>query len=206
MTRTCWSAAPAARERSIASCSDRRPRASSITFSSVVPAGARDLSGPLLAGFDGSEGARGALRFAAAHLPARRIVVATAWRSPIRHSVPGLTLTHSSIDMFEDYAATIDQIWREVAEDIADDGVGYAREQRLTADATTPESGRGDWHALMKAAETSHAAALLVGSRGRGAVASTILGSVASALVHAAAMPVLVVGGVSPLPAPGGWG
>ena len=46
------------------------------------------------------------------------------------------------------------------------------------------------------------AAALLVGSRGRGAVASTVLGSVASGLVHAAALPVLVVpgGGVENAP------
>ena len=34
-----------------------------------------------------------------------------------------------------------------------------------------------------------------LGSRGRGAVASTVLGSVASGLVHAAALPVLVVPG-----------
>ena len=104
--------------------------------------------------------------------------------------------------MFEDYAATIDQIWREVAEEIADDGAAFARELGLTADASVPESGRGDWHALLKAAETSRAAVLLVGSRGRGAVASTVLGSVASALVHAAAVPVLVVGGLRPSRAP----
>jgi nucleotide-binding universal stress UspA family protein len=34
---------------------------------------------------------------------------------------------------------------------------------------------------------------VLVGSRGRGAAAATVLGSVASGLVHAAALPVLVV-------------
>jgi nucleotide-binding universal stress UspA family protein len=42
-------------------------------------------------------------------------------------------------------------------------------------------------------AESCGAPAILVGSRGRGAMASTVLGSVASALVHVAALPVLVV-------------
>jgi len=168
----------------------------------IVPAGARDLTGPVLAGFDGSDGAREALRFAATHLAARHIIVSHAWRSPVRHSVRGQTLAHSGIDTFEDFAATMDQIWREVAEEIADDGAAFGRELGLTADPLVPESGRGEWQALLKAAETSRAAVLLVGSRGRGAVASTILGSVASALVHAAAVPVLMVGGLRPSRAP----
>ena len=168
----------------------------------IVPAGARDLTGPVLDGFDGSDGAREALRFAATHLAARHIIVSHAWRSPVRHSVRGQTLAHSGVDTFEDFAATMDQIWREVAEEIADDGAAFGRELGLAADPLVPESGRGEWQALLKAAETSRAAVLLVGSRGRGAVASTILGSVASALVHAAAMPVLMAGGLRPSRAP----
>ena len=168
----------------------------------VVPAGERDLSGPVLAGFDGSDGAREALRFAATHLAARHIIVSHTWRSPVRHSIRGQTLAHSGVDTFEDFAATMDQIWREVAEEIADDGAAFGRALGLSADASVRESGRRDWQALLKTAETSRAAVLLVGSRGRGAMASTVLGSVASALVHAAAVPVLVVGGTSPLHVP----
>jgi nucleotide-binding universal stress UspA family protein len=58
-----------------------------------------------------------------------------------------------------------------------------------------PESGRGHARALLEAASDVHAAVVLVGSRGRGAVASTVLGSVASGLVNAAARPVLMIPG-----------
>ncbi|HEY6891686.1 MAG TPA: universal stress protein [Solirubrobacter sp.] len=159
----------------------------------IVPAGASNLDGPVLAGFDESDGAREALRFAAAHLPQRRVTVAHAWRSPVRHSMRGQVLAHSGFDLFEEYAAAVDQVWAEVAEETADDGAAYARTLGLEADAVAPESGHGAAQALLKGARVANAAVLLVGSRGRGAVASTVLGSVASGLVHAAALPVLVV-------------
>jgi nucleotide-binding universal stress UspA family protein len=58
-----------------------------------------------------------------------------------------------------------------------------------------PNSGRGGWQALLEGAKAAHAAAILVGSRGRGAVAAAVLGSVATGLVHAAERPVIVVPG-----------
>ncbi len=57
---------------------------------------------------------------------------------------------------------------------------------------TLPMSGQGTWQTLLAAGQEQGAAAILIGSRGRGALASTVLGSVASGLVHAAEMPVLV--------------
>jgi nucleotide-binding universal stress UspA family protein len=161
----------------------------------VVPAGEASLDGPLLAGYDGSEGSREALRFAAAHLRDRPVFVAHAWRSPVRHSLRGHALLASHVDTMEDYAETVDTIWREVAEETSAEGTAYARELGLGASAVAPESGRGDWHALLREARRRGAAALLVGSRGRGAVAATVLGSVTSGLVHAASLPVLVVQG-----------
>jgi nucleotide-binding universal stress UspA family protein len=59
-----------------------------------------------------------------------------------------------------------------VAEEIADDGAAFGRALGLSADASVRESGRRDWQALLKTAETSRAAVLLVGSRGRGATTS----------------------------------
>ena len=104
--------------------------------------------------------------------------------------------------MLEEYAKAVDEVAAEVAQDTAAEGAAYARELGLDATAATHESGHGEWRALLDGAVAAEAAALLVGSRGRGAVASTILGSVASGLVHAAALPVLVVpgGGVEDAP------
>jgi nucleotide-binding universal stress UspA family protein len=161
----------------------------------VVPAGAADPDGPVLAGYDDSDGARGALRFAAAHLRDRPVLVAHAWRSPVRHSLRGHALAGSHVDMLEDYVSGIDTIFAEVAGETADEGAAFARELGLIATAGTPESGLGDAHALLQEASESGAAAILAGSRGRGALASTVLGSVASGLVHAAERPVLVIPG-----------
>jgi nucleotide-binding universal stress UspA family protein len=159
----------------------------------VVPAAAGATDGPILVGWDGSHGARAALRFAAEHLRERAFVVAHAWRSPVRHSLRGRALAHSGVDVFEDYAHGVDQIWSEVAQDTADEGAAFARGLGLTAEALAPESERGDARALLAAAADTGAAAILVGTRGRGAVTSTVLGSVASGLIHAAERPVLVV-------------
>jgi nucleotide-binding universal stress UspA family protein len=159
----------------------------------VVPASANGLDGRLLVGYDGSEGARAALAFAAERLREHRLIVACAWRSPVRHSLRGRALLRSPETMSHDYAEGLDDVWREVAEDTAEEGTELARSLGLHAQSRAAESGAGDAHALLEAARNVGAAAVLVGSRGRGAVAATVLGSVTSGLVHAGAMPVLIV-------------
>jgi nucleotide-binding universal stress UspA family protein len=159
----------------------------------VVPAEAADLDGPVYAGYDGSEGSRRALRFAAAHLAAHPLIVAHAWCSPVRHSLRGHAFTHSHVRRLADYAESVDTVWAETAADTAQEGLDHALELGLTATSDAAESGHGDWQTLLQGAREARATAILVGSRGRGAVAATVLGSVASGLVHAAALPVLVV-------------
>lgn len=159
----------------------------------ICPAECDATAGPLLVGFDRSPSAEAALRFTATHLRPRPLLVAHAWRSPVRHSLRGHALRGSGVTMLEDYADAIDDIWEEVAGEYAQDGVVLARELGLDADPYTPESGHSTWRTLLDGATRRGAAAIVVGSRGRGAAASTVLGSVASGLVHAAEQPVLVV-------------
>ncbi|HEX6025168.1 MAG TPA: universal stress protein [Solirubrobacter sp.] len=164
----------------------------------IVPAGSVPGDGPIIAGYDDSDGARGALRFAAAHLAERRLVVTHAWRSPVRHTVRGRAIMHAGVDVLAEYADAVDTIYEESAQDVANEGAEFARELGLVADIAAPESGQGAWQTLLAEAREAGAAAILVGSRGRGAVTSTVLGSVASGLVHAAALPVIVVPGSAP--------
>jgi nucleotide-binding universal stress UspA family protein len=159
----------------------------------VVPADAARFDGAIMLGWDDSDGARAALEFAAAHLRDRKLIVAHGWRSPVRHTLRGSAMFDSPITLLHDYAEGLDDIFREVAENSAERGAEAARELGLHAQALVPEARGGDWHALLQGARDTGAVAALVGSRGLGAVTATVLGSVASGLVHAAAVPVLIV-------------
>lgn len=140
----------------------------------VVPDGEHDFAGPILVGYDGSDPARAAITFAAEHLTSRPLLVAHAWRMPALLTVPPETAPH-------------------VESELSEEGAALARDAGLGATPVTLDDTHGQWRSLLAAAEEREAAAILVGSRGRGAITSTVLGSVASGLVHAAARPVLVV-------------
>lgn len=144
----------------------------------VVPDGEAEPGGPIVAGYDASDGARKAIDFAAAHLRTHPLLIAHAWKAPMVLTVP---------------AEPAFDLWQSAAAEVAEEGVALAREAGLDAAPITPDGTPGQWRALLAAAAERGAAAVLVGSRGRGAVTSTVLGSVASGLVHAATLPVLVV-------------
>jgi nucleotide-binding universal stress UspA family protein len=99
--------------------------------------------------------------------------------------------------MLHDYAEGLDDVFREVAEETAEEGAGHARSLGLQAQSRASE---GESRALLQCARETGAAAVLFGSRGRAAVAATMLGSVTSELVHAGVLPGLVV------PSPGSPG
>lgn len=159
----------------------------------VVPAGAEVLDGPVLIGYDGSEDARAAIAVTAGLLPARRAIVVHGWSSSISRSFVGESLLAAPLAEVREITRDLDAVFAGDAGDVAEAGALLARELGLEVRALAVEASPGAWRALSAAARSERAALVVTGCRGRGALASTLLGSVSAGLVHNAEGPVLVV-------------
>ena len=159
----------------------------------VVPPQAAALEGPALIAYDGSPGARAAVAAAGRLLPRRNALVVHVWYSAIRHTLAGRALAHSPLRDLRSFADDYEQVFAGQAESVVEEGITLAREAGLDASGRAVESHAGAWRALAETAAGEGAAAIVCGSRGRGAVAATVLGSVSSGLVHNADSPVLIV-------------
>lgn len=159
----------------------------------VVPPGAGALDGPVVIGYDGSDGARDAIVVTARRLHNRRAVVVHAWSSAVQRWPVGGSLLAAPVAEMQEIARNLDGVFAGQAQDMAEEGATLAREHGLDARPVAVEATPGPWRALTAVAHTEGAALIVVGSRGRGTVASTVLGSVSASLVHNAELPVLVV-------------
>jgi nucleotide-binding universal stress UspA family protein len=162
----------------------------------VVPGGGGTLDGPVVAAFDGSEGAKRAIEAAGRLMSGRATVVVHAWEAAFRRRLTARALAGSSDDI-EALVGLLHESGEEDASATTRDGVETARAAGLDAVGETLESPAGAWRAVLAAAQTHGASAIVVGSRGRGAARSALLGSVSSGLVHNAELPILVVPGVT---------
>lgn len=111
----------------------------------------------------------------------------------MRNTLSGRALAGAPIDELRAFSADYEQLFADGAASVVEEGVALAREAGLNASGETIESGGGAWRALAEAATDRGAAVIVAGSRGRGGLASTILGSVSSGLVHNAETPALIV-------------
>jgi nucleotide-binding universal stress UspA family protein len=159
----------------------------------VVAADRGAIDGPALVAYDGSPGARAAIAVAGRVLRERRATIVNVWNSPMRHTLSGRALAGAPVGEVRAFSADYEQVFADAAASVVEEGVALAREAGLDASGEAIESGSGAWRALADAATDRHATVLIAGSRGRGGLASTILGSVSSGLVHNSETPVLVV-------------
>jgi nucleotide-binding universal stress UspA family protein len=159
----------------------------------IVTGDAARADGPMLIGYDGSDGARAAIAAAARLLASRPAVIAHAWSTPQQASYSEAYALLPAPEGEEQ--AAMERLARIRADELAEEGVAYAAEHGLPARALTTNDQAGAWRELVAAADAEQAAAIVVGCRGHGAIAGTLLGSVSAGLAHHADVPVLVVHG-----------
>jgi nucleotide-binding universal stress UspA family protein len=158
----------------------------------VVPPCEEPLSaGPVLVGYDGSDGSRAAIHAAARLLSVREALIETAW---IPYSgVAGIGAAGMPVAVATRATEELDTQIATRAEDTAHQGARLAAEGGLEARAEAMGVSGPVWALLRDAADTHGSPAIVVGSRGRGTAASAVLGSTSAALVHNVRLPILVV-------------
>jgi nucleotide-binding universal stress UspA family protein len=148
----------------------------------------------LLLAFDGSPGAAAAVRAAGSLFPGAAAVVANVQREPATLGQAG-ALARIAVpdDVIAGGLAALDRAAEDEAKAIVAHGAAVASAAGLRADTSIVGASGAPWRGIRRVARERDAAIVVCGSRGLGAVASTVLGSVSSGLVHNADIPVLVV-------------
>src|SRR5829696_145347 len=150
---------------------------------------------PVLVAYDGSDESKAALRSAAGLFTAQRLVVVSVWEPGLAMAM-AMTPDPTGIGYAQptgETIASIDRAQREHAVAVAEEGVRLAQEAGASAEAYPVADEVDIARTLTELAVRLEAGAIVVGSRGLGAVKSKLLGSTSSALLHHASTPVLVV-------------
>jgi nucleotide-binding universal stress UspA family protein len=87
----------------------------------------------------------------------------------------------------------IDESSERTARERAAEGVGYARQAGLDAEARVAERGATIWETILNQAEQVEASLIVLGSRGLTGIKSILLGSVSQAVLQHADRPVMIV-------------
>jgi nucleotide-binding universal stress UspA family protein len=152
------------------------------------------MTARLLIAFDGSAAAEAAVRAAAALFPGARATVLTIHEpaiSPVTAFRAGGALM--SPELVQRSLTELEQELVAEAEAAAAEGVRLAEAVDLAAEPAVAAGERQPWEPILAAAAERGADVVVCGSRGRGAVARSVLGSTSSSLLHHAKTAVLVV-------------
>jgi nucleotide-binding universal stress UspA family protein len=146
---------------------------------------------PAIVAFDGSAESERAVRAAAGLFFDRRLVVVSVWEpglayAPVMGGYPMPTVEE---------AALLDEVQHERAAATAEAGAQIARDLGADAEAHAQADRARIADTVAELAGELGACAIVVGTRGRGAVKSKLLGSTSLALLHRAPCPVVVVRG-----------
>ena len=159
----------------------------------VVSEEGGEPGGPIVIGYDGSEDSAAAIERAATLFPGREAVVVHVWESPLRHTLSGRALGSLPLSEIREMTGDFEEYFADGARLLAEQGAALAVDRGLAATAAHHEADGAAWRGLADAARDAGASLVVVGSRGRGALTATVLGSVSSGLAHNAETPVLIV-------------
>jgi nucleotide-binding universal stress UspA family protein len=150
---------------------------------------------PVVVAYDGSPESQAAVRAAAGLFATRRLVIACVWE-------PGLAMAMASrsdptgigyVPPTGEAIVAVDSAQKDHAVEVAEEGVRLAHELGAAAEAHPVADELDVARTVAELADRLGAGAIVVGSRGLGAVKSKLLGSTSAALLHQASTPVLVV-------------
>ena len=152
------------------------------------------MAAGLLIAFDGSPAAAAAVRVAAVLFPGARATVLTVHE----RAVAAVTTFRAggglmSPDLVEQNLGDLERELVGEAKAAAAEGARLALAAGLAAEPAVAPGERRPWEPILAAAAEHGADVVVCGTRGRGAVARSVLGSTSSSLLHHAERAVLIV-------------
>jgi nucleotide-binding universal stress UspA family protein len=147
----------------------------------------------LLLAFDGSDAAEAAVTSAGALFPGAQGRVLTVFNRTMQYESVRQYSFGVDASTLQRGIEELAQEAQEAALEVSRHGASAGADVGLSLEPTVAAVGFSEWPAVLSAADEIDADAIVCGSRGRGAVARSLLGSTSTSLVHHSTRPVLVV-------------